>query len=116
MTELNQVNGSGSARPLRQNPVRSAVRFPMRLPLTIQTEIGVFRATTENVSANGLLFTCDHLPKLNSEIEFTITMPAAIMGSDNDVSIHCIGRIIRHEQDGAEKKAAVVIDEYFLRA
>jgi hypothetical protein len=116
MAELSQVNGNGFARPPKQNPVRSAVRFPMKLPITIQTELGVFNAFTENVSANGLLFVCDYLPKLNSEIEFTITMPASIMGSDNDVSIHCVGRIIRHEQDGAEKKAAVVIDEYFLKA
>jgi hypothetical protein len=116
MAQLIQANGHEVAQPLRQNPVRSAVRFPMRLPLTIQTEFGAFKAMTENVSANGLLFVCDYLPSLESTIEFTITMPSAIMGSDKDVSVHCVGRIIRHEQDSTAKKAAVVIDEYFLKA
>jgi hypothetical protein len=116
MTQLNHVNGQGPAQPIRQTPVRTAVRFPMRLPLTIQSDSGVFQAFTENVSANGLLFVSDYLPRLNSRIEFTMTMPSAIMGSVNDVSIHCIGRIVRHEQDHDEKKAAVVIDEYFLKA
>jgi len=116
MSNLDQQEGSAVQKSVRQNPVRSAVRFPMKLPLTIQTDAGRFLAVTENVSANGLLFVCDHLPQMNSEIEFTITMPGAIMGQENDVSIHCVGRIVRHEQNGAEKKAAVVIDEYFLKA
>ena len=116
MSNLNQLDGAGIAKSIRQNPVRSAVRFPIRLPLTLQTDAGAFTAVTENVSANGLLFICDHLPEVNSKIEFTITMPGAIMGSIKDVSIHCVGRIVRHEQDGSEKKAAVVIDEYFLKA
>ena len=116
MANLEQIDDTGPVRPLRQNPVRASVRFPMKLPLLIQTDAGSVSAITENVSANGLLFVCEHLPQLNSEIEFTMTMPAAIMGSDKDVSIHCIGRIVRHEQDGLEKKAAVVIDEYFLKA
>jgi hypothetical protein len=116
MNNLEQIDDTGPARPLRQNPVRSSVRFPMKLPLTIQTDAGSFAAVTENVSANGLLFVCEYLPQVNSEIEFTIIMPAAIMGSDKDVSIHCVGRIVRHEQDGSQKKAAVVIDEYFLKA
>ncbi len=116
MAELDQPNGHAPVKLFNQNPVRSAVRFPMKLPLTIQTDLGSFHAVTENVSANGLLFVCDFLPTLNSKIEFTITMPGAIMGSKKDVSIHCVGRIVRHEQDAREKKAAVVIDEYFLKA
>jgi hypothetical protein len=116
MTQLHPVNGHEEVRPIRQNAVRSAVRFPMQLALMIQTDFGIYEAVTENVSANGLLFVSDYLPQLNSEIEFTMTMPSSVMGSDKDVSVHCIGRIIRHEHDGGVKKAAVVIDEYFLKA
>ena len=110
------MNGQGLTRPISQSPVRTAVRFPIRLALTIQTKFGAFQAFTENVSANGLLFTCEYLPDLNSQIEFTMAMPAAIMGADKDLSVHCIGRIVRHETDGNVKKAAAVIDEYFLKA
>jgi hypothetical protein len=88
----------------------------MNLALHICTEHGVLEAVTENISANGLLFVCDSLPDIDSMIEFTITMPSAVMGSATDVTIHCRGRVVRHSlQDGA-KKAAAVIDEYFLKA
>jgi len=116
MTGLERVEGSNFERPINQNPVRTAVRFPICMAVTIQTEFGAFPAFTENVSANGLLFICEYLPAINSQVEFTMSMPATIMGADKDVTVHCIGRIVRHEVNGKEKKAAAVIDEYFLKA
>jgi hypothetical protein len=98
------------------NPVRTAVRFPMRLPVRMHTDQGEMDAVTENISANGLLFISEHLPDIDSRIEFTIAMPSTVMGSPTDVTIHCVGRVIRHYLDGNEKKAAAVIDEYFLKA
>jgi hypothetical protein len=98
------------------NPVRTAVRFPMRLPIRMHTDQGELEAVTENISANGLLFVGENLPEIDSRIEFTIAMPSAVMGSATDVTIHCIGRVIRHYLEGNEKKAAAVIDEYFLKA
>jgi hypothetical protein len=103
-------------KPLADNPVRTAVRLPMRLALHVQTEDGKLEAMTENISANGLLFVSDRLPEIDSRIEFTIEMPSEIMGSPTDVTIHCSGRVVRHQQHGHEKKAAAVIDEYFLKA
>ena len=103
-------------KPTEDNPVRNAVRFPMRLSLRIRTDEGDVEAVTENISANGLLFVSDHLPEVNSRIEFTICMPSAIMGSAKDVTVHCKGRIVRHCEEGGEHKAAAVIDEYFLKA
>jgi hypothetical protein len=103
-------------KPNGENPVRTAVRFPMRLAIHVQTEQGVLEAVTENISANGLLFVSDRLPDIDSRIEFTIAMPSAVMGSATDVTIHCIGRVVRHYLQGGEKKAAAVIDEYFLKA
>jgi hypothetical protein len=103
-------------KPKEQNPVRTAVRFPMKLPLQVQTEQGELQAMTENISANGLLFVCDRLPDVDSRIEFTIAMPSAVMGSATDVTIHCIGRVVRHYFVDGKKKAAAVIDEYFLKA
>ncbi len=99
-----------------ENPVRTAVRFPMRLAIHVKTEQGELDAVTENISANGLLFVSDELPPIDSRIEFTIAMPSAVMGSEADVTIHCIGRVVRHSLQGGEKKAAAVIDEYFLKA
>jgi hypothetical protein len=95
--------------------LRTSVRFPMRLPLTVKTAEGSFEATTEDISANGILFSGPDLPKLNSHIDFTINMPASVMGTADDVLIHCVGRIVRHESRDGEMQAAAIIDEYSLR-
>ena len=102
--------------PAGDNPVRTAVRFPMRLAIRLHTDDGEMEATTENISANGLLFVGDQLPPLEARIEFTIAMPSTVMGTEKDVTIHCIGRVVRHYLQGSQKKAAAVIDEYFLKA
>lgn len=95
--------------------VRTAVRFPMQLALTITTAEGPLRAVTENISANGILFTGEILPRLESRIQFTIKMPAGVMGTTEDVLIECIGRVVRHQDQGGKMHAAAIIDEYSLR-
>ncbi len=103
-------------KPDGHKPVRTAVRFPMKLALHVQSAQGELDAVTENISANGLLFVGDVLPAVDARIEFTIAMPSSVMGSKRDVTIHCIGRVVRHQVHGDIKKAAAVIDEYFLKA
>jgi hypothetical protein len=95
--------------------VRTAVRFPMKLELQVTTADGSIDAVTENISANGILFTATNLPPVDSRIEFTIKMPAEVMGTPEDVSIQCIGRVVRHQKHAGERQAAAIIDEYFLR-
>ena len=108
MTGLKEKGGT--------DQLRTAVRFPMRLALTLRTAAGDLEAVTDNISANGILFSGAVLPAVNTQIEFTIRMPATVMGTAEDVSIHCIGRVVRHEQHDDEAQAAAIIDEYFLRA
>jgi hypothetical protein len=98
------------------DPVRTAVRFPMQLGLRLKTDFGEVDAITENISSNGILFRGDLLPEVNSRIEFTIDMPAAVMGAPADVCIHCTGRVVRHQTQGGARQAAAIIDEYFLKA
>ena len=99
-----------------KDQVRTAVRFPMKLALTLKTSQGTVDAVTENISANGILFTGFRLPKVDSQIEFTIRMPGEVMGTLEDVSIDCIGRVVRHQKHGDQTQAAAIIDEYTLRA
>jgi hypothetical protein len=87
----------------------------MKLSLRLRTASGILDATTDNISANGILFSGPELPGVDSQIEFTIRMPAAVMGTSEDVSVHCIGRVVRHEQHGGESQAAAIIDEYYMR-
>jgi hypothetical protein len=103
-------------KPNERDAVRTAVRFPIELALHLKTANGVFEAVTKNISANGLLFVANELPEVGSRIEFTMAMPSALMGWESDVSIHCMGRIVRHQREGDEAMAAAVIDEYFLKA
>jgi len=103
-------------KPGERIAVRTAVRFPLELALHIKTKDGIFEATTKNVSHNGLLFVASQLPEIGTIIEFTMDMPGAVMGSVNDVSIHCVGRVVRHDLSNGETMAAAVIDEYVLKA
>lgn len=87
----------------------------MRLALHVETPDGSLDATTENISANGILFTSPQLPAVDSRIQFSICMPSTVMGTPEDVTIECVGRVIRHQQHDGELQAAAIIDEYFLR-
>lgn len=106
----------GSEPVSATDPVRSSVRFPLRLELVIATEAGEQNAVTEDVSAGGVLFVMDSLPAIGSRVEFTMMMPAEAMGNERDVNVHCVGRIVRHERSGQIQRAAAVIDNYTLKA
>ena len=103
-------------RPGGRHAVRTAVRFPLKLAIRLKTDEGTVEATTRDISSNGLLFVSNHLPEIGSSIEFTMEMPSEVMGWESDVSIHCMGRVVRHQQSENETAAAAVIDEYFLKA
>ena len=94
------------SRSSEVDQVRTAVRFPMQLGLLIRTAEGEIEAVTENISANGILFTGEKLPGVDSLIEFTITMPAAVMGTPEDVAVQCVGRVVRSERHGTSMQAA----------
>lgn len=103
-------------KPNAREAVRTAVRFPLRLALHLKTEHGVVEATTRDVSSNGLLFVAASLPNVGSTIEFTMDMPSDVMGSASSVSVHCTGRVVRHQRSEDEWMAAAVIDQYVLKA
>ena len=98
------------------DPVRTSVRFPLHLDITLSTQGREYKAVTEDVSANGLMFIGDELPPVDAEVRFRLTMPAAVMGSRDDVQLYCVGRIVRHEQTAGKQMAAAVIDDYSLKA
>ena len=49
-------------------------------------------------------------------LKFQLIMPAKVMGGAEDVTLHCVGRIVRHAASGSKRMAAAVIDEYVLKA
>ena len=97
--------------------MRSAVRFPLKLPIAVKTSLEEHQAETKDISAGGVLFNIDADMSIGSTIEFTISMPAQVLGSPNDVLVNCVGRVVRCAQDGGRRSVAAVIDEYrFERA
>lgn len=107
---------TASYRSFDDVPMRAAVRFPLRLELVISTAEREYKAITEDVSAYGLLFLGEELPPVGSEVEFRLKMPSAVMGGAEDVVLHCLGRIVRHQVTAGGTVAAAVIDEYSLKA
>ena len=74
--------------------MQSAPRFPLHLPVEVNSPSGACSAETQNISANGVLF-----------------------AMDRDVQIDCHGRVVRSFEDQGRRGVGVVIDEYrFERA
>ena len=110
MTEA-QVN------PAQYEDLQSAPRFPLHLSASVKSEGSAYSALTENISANGVLFAMDRDVPVGSMVDFTILLPAEIVGARRDVQIDCRGRVVRSFDDRGRRGVGVVIDEYhFERA
>jgi hypothetical protein len=90
--------------------VQGAPRFPIKLPVALKSGEGT--AETQNISANGVLFRMDAEVPVGSAVDFTISLPADVVGAAADVQVDCRGRVVRCFQDGGRRGVGVVIDEY----
>jgi len=99
----------------KEEPVdelRSSVRFPLKLPVQVRAEETGVTGQTEDISAGGVLFYMDSTLDIGSIIEFTISMPANVLGTATDVVVKCTGRVVRSSKQGERTAVAAVIDEY----
>jgi hypothetical protein len=111
---------------------RTGKRFPVELPIRIHIGDSVAEGagTTSNVSVSGVYIKAsdpqptspDGAPaatwRPGSEVEFDMTLPAAVIGAAEDVHIECRGRVVRVEKlpDDPRNGVACVIDKYeFVR-
>lgn len=92
--------------------VRCAVRFPLNLPVVVSSGRSEFSALTSNVSASGVLFEMSSPLEVGEGIDFSLRMPRAILGTPNDVLIHCHGRVVRCSVSQSQSQVAATIDEY----
>jgi PilZ domain len=108
--------------------VQGAPRFPIKLPVALKSAVvqsGVSQSgdsdqsgfvgkaiETENISANGVLFRMDADVPVGSAVDFTISLPADVVGAESDVQVDCRGRVVRSFADGGRRGVGVVIDEY----
>jgi hypothetical protein len=97
--------------------MQSAPRFPLHLTASVTSQGSAFAAETENISANGVLLAMDNDVPVGSMVDFTILLPADVVGARQDVQIDCRGRVVRSFEDRGRRGVGVVIDEYhFERA
>jgi len=97
--------------------LQSAPRFPLHLSASVKAPGGAFQAETENISANGVLLAMDNDVPIGSLVDFTIVLPAEVVGARRNVQIDCRGRVVRSFEDRGRRAVGVVIDEYrFERA
>ena len=91
---------------------RSAVRFPLSLPVHLMTSGRLYEGTTENISANGVLMKLDENIAPGTDVDFLIQVAEGTTGPDETAAIHCSGRVVRAYEDGSTPHAAAIIDEY----
>ena len=96
----------------RYPDMQSAVRFPIKLPISVKSKSGANAAETENISANGVLFHVDSDMPVGSMVDFTISLPADVVGAEADVQLDCRGRVVRNFEEDGRRGVGVVIDEY----
>jgi hypothetical protein len=119
MEEIQHVKAEGTA-PMTEaaanarhySDLQSAPRFPVHLAASVKAEGSAYSAETENISANGVLFAMDKDVPVGSIVDFTLMLPAEIVGARRDVQIDCRGRVVRSFEDRGRRGVGVVIDEY----
>lgn len=94
--------------------VRCAVRFPLSLPVELSDEKHQSEepAVTRNVSANGVLLELSGPLDIGEELDFHLRMPGSVLGTPQDVLVHCRGRVVRCSISQSHYQAAATIDEY----
>jgi hypothetical protein len=100
------------ARAGHYEEMQSAPRFPLHLSASVKSQGSAFSAETENISANGVLLAMDNDVPIGSTVDFTIMLPADVVGARKDVQIDCRGRVVRSFEDRGRRGVGVVIDEY----
>jgi PilZ domain len=96
----------------RYPDMQSAMRFPIKLPISLKSKSGDSATETQNISANGVLFQVDAEMPVGSMVDFTISLPADVVGAEADVQLDCRGRVVRNFEEGGRRGVGVVIDEY----
>lgn len=92
--------------------MQGAARFPIKLPISVKSESGARITETQNISANGVLFEMDSAMPVGSRVDFTISLPAEVVGASADVRVDCRGRVVRSTEEAGRRGVGVVIDEY----
>jgi hypothetical protein len=117
MTEISKTTPtedlSKTERGTFLKEVRCAVRFPLSLPVELpENQPQDSPAVTRNVSSNGVLLELSGPLNVGDELDFNLRMPGSVLGTPQDVLVHCRGRVVRCSISQSHYQAAATIDEY----
>ena len=127
MSEAAKETVADVSRRKGYTDVQGAPRFPIKLPVALKSAVNqpgqggqevagdalnAKTIETENISANGVLFRMDADVPVGSAVDFTLSLPADVVGAEADVQVDCRGRVVRSFEDGGRRGVGVVIDEY----
>jgi hypothetical protein len=93
---------------------RSLQRLALQVPAAVKyTNGGVHEAecVTKNVSAAGVFLYMDVEPKIGSEIELVLNLPAQD-GTNSQVQVHCVAKVVRVERGDLKYGVAASITSY----
>src|SRR5579863_2972745 len=109
----NAETADSKSRRGRYPDMQSATRFPIKLPISVKSKTGETHTESQNISANGVLFQMvDSEMPVGSMVDFTISLPADVVGAEADVRLDCRGRVVRSFEESGRRGVGVVIDEY----
>lgn len=92
--------------------LRSAVRFPMHLPVLLMVGGEQMQAVTVNISHNGVLLQVPHSIAASAGLEFLLEVPKEVTLNESTAAIHCAGHVIRSFVENGTCFVAAVIDDY----
>ena len=92
--------------------LRSAVRFPVHLPVLILIGTEQVEAFTINISHNGVLLRVPCTIPEEAGLEFLLQVPKEVTLDGSTAAIHCAGHVVRKYQEDGSCFVAAVIDEY----
>jgi hypothetical protein len=95
--------------------LRTAVRFPMHVPIVLMVNGEEINAITVNISHNGVLLRVPQPIECDTQLEFLMSVPDEAFPDTSTAAIHCAGRVIRTYRENDSSFVALVIDEYQLQ-
>jgi hypothetical protein len=93
-------------------PHRGAVRYPIRLQVTLLCDGRASEAITEDLSASGALFRVVEPLQVGQAIEFLLEIPPGALEFSTTAAVHCSGHVVRSYWKQGQPFAAAVIDDY----
>lgn len=92
--------------------LRTAVRFPLHLPVSVRSANTEHVGETADISAAGALLALEADFAPGSPIEFSLMLPPDALGNLDPVQVCCTGRVVRTIVEDGRRCTAAIIDEY----